>query len=389
MRPGRAREQRTVLLSARRGHRLLKLSSREQTVKSAKHTLRKPADLINAGLASPERLSEIEDVAARYAVAITPAFVDLMDPHDASDPIARQFIPNMLELDRREEERTDPIGDLVHSPIEGIVHRCPDRVLLKLVDVCAVYCRFCFRRETLGQKTSSFLSGEVLAAALAYIRARPEIWEVILTGGDPLVLSARRIRAVMKALEAIDHVKILRVHTRVPVATPDRVTRTLVRALRAEGKAVYVVLHANHPRELTAAARAACARFIDAGIPMLSQSVLLSGVNNDADTLGALMRALVESRIKPYYLHHPDLAPGTAHLRANIPEGQALMRALRARYSGLCQPNYVLDIPGGHGKVPIGPNHLIDLSAAGTCNIEDSDGRRHTYPPRHERRPAP
>jgi lysine 2,3-aminomutase len=343
--------------------------------------LRTSADLIHTGLASPGRQSELEAVAARYAVAITPAFVDLIDPHDASDPIARQFIPNIAELDSREEEHADPIGDLVHSPIEGIVHRCPDRVLLKLVNVCAVYCRFCFRRESVGQKGSGLLSNEVLAAALAYIRARPEIWEVILTGGDPLVLSPRRMQDVMKTLEAIDHVKILRIHTRVPVAAPDWVTRALIRALRVEGKAVYVVLHANHPRELTAAARAACARLIDAGIPMLSQSVLLSGVNDDADTLGALMRALVESRVKPYYLHHADLAPGTAHLRASIPTGQALMRALRAKHSGLCQPTYVLDIPGGHGKVPIGPNHLIDLNDTGACQVEDGKGCRHTYPP--------
>jgi lysine 2,3-aminomutase len=370
------------MLSARLGPRLLQRSSWEQTVTSAKRVLHTSADLIDAALTPPGRLAELESVAARYAVAITPDFVDLIDPGNASDPIARQFVPNIAELDRREEERTDPIGDLVHSPIQGIVHRCPDRVLLKLVNVCAVYCRFCFRRETVGQTASSVLSSDALAAALAYIRMRSDIWEVILTGGDPLVLSARRIRSVMQALAAIDHVKILRIHTRVPVAAPHWVTPTLVRALRIKGKAVYVVLHANHPRELTAAARAACARFIDAGIPMLSQSVLLAGVNDDADTLGALMRALVESRIKPYYLHHADLAPGTAHLRTSIPTGQALMRALRARHSGLCQPTYVLDIPGGHGKVPIGPSHLIDLDDTGTCRVEDGDGQRHTYPPR-------
>lgn len=354
-------------------------------MKTTTRTLRKSVDLINAGLAPPGRRSELEDVAARYAVAITPAFVDLIDPHDASDPIARQFIPQRAELERREEEHPDPIGDLPHSPRDGIVHRCPDRVLLKLVNVCAVYCRFCFRRETVGKKPSNILSGDVLTAALDYIRARPEIWEVILTGGDPLVLSARRIRAVMKALEAIDHVKVVRIHTRVPVAAPDWVTSALVRALKVRGKAAYVVLHTNHPRELTEAARAACSRFIDAGIPMLSQSVLLSGVNDDAATLGALMRALIESRIKPYYLHQADLAPGTAHLRVSIPRGQALMRALRARHSGLCQPTYVLDIPGGYGKVPIGPSHLFDLSDTGRCDVEDSEGHRHRYPPSGER----
>jgi lysine 2,3-aminomutase len=236
-----------------------------------------------------------------------------------------------------------------------------------------VYCRFCFRREMVGPGRGG-LKPAALDKALAYVENHPEIWEVILTGGDPLVLSARRLKDVVTRLAAIGHVKVIRVHTRVPVAAPERVTAALVRALRTD-RATFVVLHANHPRELTAQVRAACARLIDAGIPMLSQSVLLRGVNDDAETLGALMRALVECRIKPYYLHHADLAPGTAHLRTTIAEGQALMRALHGRYSGLCQPSYVLDIPGGHGKSPIGPSYL---SADGTV-IEDFNGARHAY----------
>jgi lysine 2,3-aminomutase len=221
-------------------------------------------------------------------------------------------------------------------------------------------------------------------AALGYIAANPEIWEVILTGGDPLIMSPRRLRAVLHALAAIDHVKVVRVHTRVPAVAPERITRALLNALRASGKTTYVVLHANHPRELTPAARQACARLIDAGIPMLSQTVLLKGVNDDAQTLGALMRAFVENRIKPYYLHHADLAPGTAHLRTGIAEGQVLMRDLRARVSGLCQPTYVLDIPGGAGKVPIGPNYVSAVSGDGEqerYQIADESGRRHVYPP--------
>ena len=181
----------------------------------------------------------------------------------------------------------------------------------------------------------------------------------------------------MTELAAIDHVKVLRIHTRVPVVAPERVSAALVRALRVNKKASFVVLHANHPRELSKKARAACARLIDAGIPMLAQTVLLRGVNDDAQTLGALMRALVECRIKPYYLHHADLAPGTAHLRTTIAEGQALMRALHGRTSGLCQPAYVLDIPGGYGKSPIGPNYL---SADGLM-VQDFMGRTHRYPP--------
>jgi lysine 2,3-aminomutase len=255
-------------------------------------------------------------------------------------------------------------------------------VLLKLVHVCPVYCRFCFRREMVGPGRRQALSRAALASALDYIRANPEIWEVILTGGDPLILSPRRLGEVVRALGAIEHVKIIRVHSRVPVAAPDKISAALVRALKGGGKSTYVVLHANHPRELTERARAACARIVDAGIPMLSQSVLLRGVNDDAQTLGALMRAFVENRIKPYYLHHGDLAPGTAHLRTNIDEGQALMRSLHGRLSGLCQPSYVLDIPGGHGKSPVGPSYLEpSADQAGGYVIEDFNGGRHAYAP--------
>ncbi|MPZ36572.1 MAG: lysine-2,3-aminomutase-like protein [Rhizobiales bacterium] len=342
-------------------------------------SLRDPAALLAAGLIPPERLGELERVAARYAVSLTPDVAALIDASDPHDPIARQFIPDAAELEQREGEASDPIGDDAHSPVEGIVHRYPDRVLLKLVHVCPVYCRFCFRREMVGPGKRQSLSRAALAAALDYIRADQDIWEVILTGGDPLILSPRRLREVMRALGTIEHVKIVRVHTRVPVAAPDRISAELVRALKVAGKSTYVVLHANHPRELTERARVACARIVDAGIPMLSQSVLLRGVNDDAKTLGALMRAFVENRIKPYYLHHGDLAPGTAHLRTTIDEGQALMRALHGRLSGLCQPTYVLDIPGGHGKSPIGPNYLEPLQGAEGYIADDFKGGRHVY----------
>jgi lysine 2,3-aminomutase len=242
-----------------------------------------------------------------------------------------------------------------------------------------VYCRFCFRREMIGPAAAALTSKQI-DDALDYIVAHPEIWEVVLTGGDPLVLSARRLKQVMSRLAAITHVKVIRVHSRVPAADPARITSELVRALKAKGKATYVVLHANHARELTEAAREACARLVDAGIPMLSQSVLLAGVNDDPQALGALMRALVECRIKPYYLHHGDLAPGTSHLRTSIERGQVLMRALRGRQSGLCQPTYVLDIPGGYGKSPIGPGYLFK-DAAGATQIEDFNGGLHRYPP--------
>jgi lysine 2,3-aminomutase len=346
-------------------------------------TYRGAADLVAAGLAPSGTLRELEQVAARYAVALTPDLAALIDPADPHDPIARQFVPAAAELDRRADESGDPIGDDANSPLEGIVHRYPDRVLLKLAYVCAVYCRFCFRREMVGPGRRRALSGAALAAALAYIREHRDIWEVILTGGDPLVLSARRLREVMAALAAVDHVRVVRIHTRVPVAAAELITSALVRALKAAGKATYVVLHANHPRELSPAARTACARLVDAGIPMLSQSVLLRGVNDDAATLEALLRGLVECRVKPYYLHHGDLAPGTAHLRTSIAQGQALIRALQGRVSGLCQPAYMLDIPGGHGKAPIGPGYIRPRPAADgeRFEVEDFKGGRHVYPP--------
>ena len=360
-------------------------------------TLRQPAELIAHGLAPAASLIDLEQVAARYAVAITPDIAALIDVDDPDDPIARQFIPSAEELRTEPGENADPIGDHTHSPVEGIVHRYPDRVLFKLVHVCAVYCRFCFRREMVGPGKATALEPAAYHAGVDYIRAHPEIWEVILTGGDPLMLSPRRLARIMADLAAIGHVRIIRLHTRVPVADPTRITTELVAALKVAGATTWVALHANHARELTKEARGVCAAIVDAGIPMVSQSVLLRGVNDDAATLEALMRAFVECRIKPYYLHHGDLAPGTAHLRTTLAQGQELMRALRGRVSGLCQPDYVLDIPGGHGKAPVGPNYLMPANSFSQSHADpekdeaapesryrvvDYCGDVHLYPPK-------
>jgi lysine 2,3-aminomutase len=338
-------------------------------------TLRTPEALAEAGLIDPADLPALSRVAQQYAVAITPPMAELIDAADPADPIARQFVPAAAELDHRPGESADPIGDEAHAPVAGIVHRYADRVLLKANHACAVYCRFCFRREMVGPDGVRPLSHAQLDAAFAYIAGRPEIWEVIVTGGDPFILSPRRIADLMRRLEAIEHVKVVRFHTRVPAVDPGRISDALVAALMGSSKAVYVALHADHPRELTPAARAACAKLVDAGIPMLGQTVLLRGVNDDPATLEALMRGFVETRIKPYYLHHADFAPGTAEFRTTIAEGQAVMKAIRGRVSGLCQPTYVLDIPGGHGKVPVGPSYLAD------GEVEDPNGARHAYPP--------
>jgi lysine 2,3-aminomutase len=263
-------------------------------------------------------------------------------------------------------------------PVKGIVHRYPDRVLLKPSHVCPVYCRFCFRREMVGPGGEALNPAE-LEAAYAYIRERPAIFEVVITGGDPLMLSARRLAAMIAALSAIPHLGVIRIHSRVPVVDPERIDAALVGALESD-KGVFLVLHADHPRELTAEAAAAIRRLNRAGIALLSQSMLLKGVNDDPAVLEQLLRRLISLRVKPYYLHHGDLAPGTAHFRTTIDEGQAVVGALRGRVSGLCQPSYVLDVPGGYGKVPIGPNYLA-RNDDGTWRVTDYRGDVHHYPP--------
>ncbi|MBL8536872.1 MAG: lysine-2,3-aminomutase-like protein [Hyphomonadaceae bacterium] len=329
-------------------------------------------------MAAPKKEDAIATVAARYAVAITPTMEALIDSNDPADPIAAQFLPDERELATAPDENADPIGDDAHTPVKGVVHRYRDRVLLKPLHICPVYCRFCFRRAVVGPEGDGTLTAAELDAAFGYIASHPEIWEVILTGGDPFMLSIRRVREIADRLAAIEHVKVVRWHTRVPVADPARVTQAFVEALRTGGKAVYVALHANHPRELTPEARAAIARIIDAGVPMLGQTVLLKGVNDDADELERLMRALVEARVKPYYLHHLDKAPGTAHFRCTMAHGQRLIETLRERASGLAQPTYVLDIPGGHGKAPLaGPG--VRETADG-YEVRDSVGAWRPYP---------
>ena len=338
-------------------------------------TLRSADDLAAAGLVPAQAAPGLDRVARRYAVAVPPAMAALIDRDDVDDPIARQFVPSIAELESRPHERADPIGDKAHSPVPGIVHRYPDRVLLTLLHVCPVYCRFCFRREMVGPGPEAMLSADKVDAALSYIADTPAIWEVILTGGDPLALSPRRLVDVMQRLSRIDHVRIVRFHTRVPVVDPEAVTPDLVGALLRSGKTTYVALHCNHPRELTAAAEAACTQLLEAGIGMLSQTVLLKGVNDDAEVLAALMRRFVELRIRPYYLHQLDPAPGTSHFQVSLEDGRSIVQALRGRLSGLCQPTYVLDIPGGFGKVPVGPSYIDDR--AGT--VLDPWGTAHNY----------
>ena len=323
----------------------------------------------------------LEEVARRYAVSVSPALLDLIDPADPKDPIARQFLPSLEELNILPEERADPIGDAAHSPVAGIVHRHPDRVLFKAVSACPVYCRFCFRREMIGPSNikgkDNALSREEFEAAIAYIGAHPAIREVILTGGDPFILSPRRALMYSGRLPAMAHVKLIRWHTRVPVTDPARVRDGLVAGLHAAGATTWVAVHANHAREFSPSAKSAIAKLVDGGIALVSQSVLLKGVNDDVESLAGLMHAFVENRIKPYYLHHPDLAPGTSHFRVRIEDGLALMKQLRGRLSGLEMPTYMLDIPGGFGKVPLESDHLEKTQ--GGYRVRDMAGHWHDY----------
>ncbi len=329
--------------------------------------IRDAAGLVAAGLAAPGDLAALSQVGARYAVAIPDAMRALIERPD--DPIGRQFIPHPAELDLAPHERADPIGDDALSPLPGVVHRYPDRALLKPLLICPVYCRFCFRREHIGP-SGGLLSDAELDAAYAWFRAHPAVREVILTGGDPLMLSPRRLGSILRTLADIPHIELLRIHSRVPVADPARVTKALAAAMDIEIP-VWLVVHANHAREFTPAAIAALHRIQAVRVPLLGQSVLLRGVNDSPETLENLFRAMLRARVKPYYLHQLDPAPGTARFAVPIEEGQRILRALRGRVTGLAWPTYVLDIPGGHGKVPIGPGYLDD----GT--VQDSAGIRH------------
>jgi lysine 2,3-aminomutase len=338
-------------------------------------SLRSLEDLVAAGLLPAEALAELRPVADRFAVGVSLQVASIIRAGDAHGPVGRQFIPDRRELTVLPVERHDPIGDDAHSPLFGLVHRYPDRVLFKLVSVCPVYCRFCFRREMVGPDGDGAMSDADVAAAVAYVHARPEIREVILTGGDPFMLSARRIRMVMEHLSAIPHLDIIRWHTRVPVVAPERLTEDFIAAVSQSDKTVVVAIHCNHADELSAAAEPRLKALRRAGVVLLSQTVLLKGINDNLRALEALMRAFLKLGILPYYLHHGDLAKGTSHFRTTLLEGLELVEALRGRLSGLAQPTYVLDLPGGAGKVPV-TRELI--AEGGTRNWL---GEWNAYPP--------
>jgi lysine 2,3-aminomutase len=323
----------------------------EPIARDQSRTLRTPQDLLRAGLVAEGSLPALEEVAARYATAITPTMAALITPGDPADPIGLQYLPDPAELTIAPHELEDPTADAPFTPVKGVVHRYPDRALLKPLLACPVYCRFCFRREKVGPDGGVLTEAE-LQEALAWFEGNTAIREVILTGGDPLMLSARRLGEILGRLAGMAHIETLRIHTRVPVADPARVTGALVAAMR-QTKPVFIAVHANHAREFTPDAAQALARLAEAGAPLLGQTVLLRGVNDEASALEALLRAMIRNRIKPYYLHSLDPAPGTARFQVPEDDGLALMATLRGRLPGHALPLFVRETPRGGGKKPV------------------------------------
>ena len=313
-------------------------------------TLRTAQDLAEAGLISPDAVPGLEAVQARYSVAVTPAMAALITQQGA--PIARQYLPDAAELITAAHELDDPTADAPFTPIKGVVHRYPDRALLKPLLACPVYCRFCFRREAVGPD-GGLLSEAELESALDWFAATPAVREVILTGGDPLMLSPRRLGGILRRLDAMPHIETLRIHSRVPVADPALVTPALLAALATE-KPLYLCVHANHATEFTPGASMMLRALHRVGVVLLGQSVLLAGVNDSEPALEALFRAMLRHRVKPYYLHQLDPAPGTARFHVPEERGLELMRGLRGRVTGLAWPTYVQEQAEGAGKIPLG-----------------------------------
>ncbi len=335
-------------------------------------------DAIRLGALRGVARADIEPIVKRHAFALTQHLADLIDPTDPGDPIALQFLPSTKEAKNSHQDRFDPLGDRLHSPVSGIVHRYPDRLLLMPVRACPAYCRFCFRREQVGPGSKA-LSHAELALALDYIRRQEQVWEVILSGGDPLMLKPKVLGQIIDALNQMTHIGLIRVHSRVPVADPSRISDALTAILSTGQKTLWLSIHVNHPRELSQSAEEAIARLLDAGIPLVSQTVLLHGVNDSPEVLERLFRRLTQLRVKPYYLHHPDPAPGTGHFRVGLKRGRDIASDLRSRLSGLCLPAYMIEIPGGAGKVPAEHTHLTEWHGE-NWPILDAAGDGHSHP---------
>jgi lysine 2,3-aminomutase len=328
-------------------------------------------------LTREERAGAILAGESKLAVGITPHFFTLIDPADENCPIRRQVVPRLEETERAPWELNDPCGEDSHSPVPGLVHRYPDRVLFLVTNRCASYCRYC-TRSRLVSNASGYDFHPEFDRQIAYIASHLEIRDVLLSGGDPLLLSDEKLEYLLNRLRAIPHVEFLRIGTRIPIFLPQRITPELCAMLR-RFHPLFLSVHTNHPRELTTEVRDALGRLADAGIPLGNQSVLLQHVNDDAEVMKALVQKLLMCRVKPYYLYQCDLIAGSAHLRASVRKGIEIMEALRGHTTGYAVPQYVIDAPGGGGKVPVNPEYVL-LREPGRVVIRNFEGRVFQYP---------
>jgi lysine 2,3-aminomutase len=345
------------------------------------HMLTSAEELGRAVDLSPEELAGLDASAKLFRIGITPYYASLMDPRHASCPVRMQAIPRAAEANIRDEELRDPLGEDTHNPAPSVIHKYPDRCLFLVVDRCGIYCRHCNRRRLVGGDEPPTTSD--LEAGLAYIARTPRIRDVLMSGGDPLLLSTRRLDYLLGRLRAIPHVETIRIGTRLPVVCPMRIDAELC-AVLAKHHPLFINTHFNHAVELTPEARAGCERLVNAGIPVGNQTVLLRGINSSVRSLRALMRSLLRSRVKPYYLFQGDTVLGTDHLRTSVEDAMRLYEGLRGWMNGMAVPMLVADAPGGGGKVPLVPSYIESLGAD-TVVMRTYRGGHVDYPQPRER----
>ncbi len=326
---------------------------------------------------TPEEVEGIQHSKGRLALAVTPYFVSLMDPVNPNCPIRRQAIPRMEEFHVSKSDMVDPCGEDKDSPVPGLVHRYPDRVLLLVTDQCAAYCRYCTRRRLVGSHEKSITQGN-LEEVLKYLRSHRKVRDVLLSGGDPLLLENERLEEILSRLRTIPHLELLRIGTRAPVTLPQRVTPGLVRLLK-KYHPVMMSIHFTHPKEITDAVKKACGELADAGIPLGSQTVLLKGINDKPYIMKKLVHELLKIRVRPYYIYQCDLAVGTEHFRTSVATGIQIIEKLRGYTTGYAVPTYVIDAPGGGGKIPVEPDYLVSRGK-GKIVLRNYEGKVFEYP---------
>ena len=325
---------------------------------------------------SAEEEAGVKECLGTLRMAITPYYLSLIDPNDPHDPVRRQAVPTAAEVRRSPADLLDPLHEDTDSPVPGLTHRYPDRVLLLVTDQCSMYCRHCTRRRFAGQHDSA-VAVDQIDACIDYVARTPAVRDVLLSGGDPLLLSDDRLEYIISRLRAIEHVEIIRIGSRTPVVCPQRITPALCNMLK-KYHPIWLNTHFNHPNEITEESAAACARLADAGIPLGNQSVLLAGVNDCVHVMKKLVHELVKIRVRPYYIYQCDLSYGLEHFRTPVAKGIEIIEGLRGHTSGYCVPTFVVDAPGGGGKIPVMPNYVVSQSA-GRVILRNFEGVITTY----------